>query len=175
MCHVVRIPYMLHHICQNSLPRHFPRYSSIEMSNDLNTMRRHRNFFGFMIKRDFFGLVNEFVLKRNCFISPTTCGLPSKPRSSAFDEWLKLCFVGGIWDEETFFTQYGTYQLEWRLSSEVISTISAVILLRKFEPWRDKINKFTLRLREGDLLKVAQPINKILHNRNPHRYVWAPS
>ncbi len=58
----------------------------------------------------------------------------------------------------------------WRLSLLELRTVSDVIIMRKFEPWRDIFNAIILRISEGNLLSVANPINFLQQtSRNPHR------
>ncbi len=67
-----------------------------------------------------------------------------------------------------FITKYGSDQFEWRLSPEEISKIFDVIIIRKFEPWRDHLQQSILRVVEARLLYPADPVDVIPNNVNPH-------
>ena len=58
---------------------------------------------------------------------------------------------------------------EWRMSAKEISSIFHVFVMKKFSPWKERINKQLIRIIEGDLLKIANPVNALLENKNPHR------
>ncbi len=63
---------------------------------------------------------------------------------------------------------YGSRDYTWRLSNEAFGNTFYVLVMRKFEPWRNNVSEIILRIAEGQLLLVAEPINLISVNRNPH-------
>ena len=68
-----------------------------------------------------------------------------------------------------FESMYGSRQFEWRITSAEMASVSFVIALRKFEPWRDELNINVLRIVEGRLLWPSNAYNLLSENKNPHR------
>ena len=58
---------------------------------------------------------------------------------------------------------------EWRMSPEEISNVFHVLAMKKYSPWRDKLNNIIIRIIEGDLLGPANHIHGVLENKNPHK------
>ncbi len=63
--------------------------------------------------------------------------------------------------------QYG--QFEWRMSSQEITIVLDVLVMKKYSPWRDIVNQVVMRIVEGDLLGPSKHINMLLENKNPHK------
>ena len=65
---------------------------------------------------------------------------------------------------------HGTDKFEYRITSEEMFDIFPAIVLRKFEPWREELNRNVLRIVESRLMWLVQPYNLMPENRNPYRY-----
>ncbi len=60
-----------------------------------------------------------------------------------------------------------TYEFEWRLSPEELGSLYFAIAIRKFEPWRKRLNDFVLKIMQGHLLAPTKAFKLIPNNRNP--------
>ncbi len=72
-------------------------------------------------------------------------------------------------NRENFIKEYGSDKFEWKISPKIISENFHVIIMRKYDSLSDIFNGLILRMTEGQLLSIAQPINLIPDNTNPHQ------